>query len=194
MPANGPPGEVCLTYTFSHGGARFIGLDEYVDHDGKEVTVNQPWLDEELNQLGGIRFVFGHAPAYSVDKGDDDDLSAHPAERDRFWTSLADHCVTAYLCGHAHLYSRGEALGVDTVGRRHGRRASLRLRPVRGRPRAQRHLPRGGRRGLRQPLGYVVVTVNPARGTVSGTERVVDPATGKVTDADTFALPAGGCR
>lgn len=195
MPANGPPGEVCLTYAFSHGGVRFIGLDEYVDHDGEAETVNQPWLDEELNTSPEkIRFVFGHAPAYSVEKGDEGDLSEHHAERDRFWTSLADHCVTAYLCGHSHLYSRGEALGVTQLVVGIGGAPPSAYEPDAVEPALNTTYPGEAVTAAKQPLGYVVVTVDPAKGTVSGTERLVDPATGKVTDGDAFALPAGVCR
>jgi hypothetical protein len=67
MPENGPPGEVCLTYAFSYGGARFIGLDEYVPHRGQTETVDQAWLDGTLDATTEpIRIVFGWAWAGPV--------------------------------------------------------------------------------------------------------------------------------
>ena len=193
MPENGPQGEVCLTYAFSYGGARFIGLDEYVAHDGKKETVNQTWLDEQLNATTEpIRFVFGHAPAFSVG-GREDDLSVHPAERDRFWTSLADHCVTAYFCGHEHLYARGEARGVPQIIVGTGGAPPIALDPSAVDPALNVTYPEKAVAASLEPLGYLMVTVDPAKGTVTGTERVVEPATGNVTDGDMFLLPVARC-
>ena len=41
MPANGPPGEEKLSYSFTHKNAKFIALDNYIAHNGKKETVNQ---------------------------------------------------------------------------------------------------------------------------------------------------------
>ncbi len=188
MPANGPPDQVCLTYSFSYGGARFIGLDQYT---GMEETVDQDWLDAELNATPEpVRFVFGHEPAWSVSKGEDD-LSTHPDERDAFWTSLADHCVTAYFCGHEHLYARGEAQGVAQVIVGTGGAPASGFAPSAADPALQIDYPAEAVPASQAPLGYLVVRVDPANGTVSGTERVVDLATGQVTDGDAFDLAAG---
>ena len=35
MPANGPPGEDKLTYSFTHKGAKFLANDNYIAHNGK---------------------------------------------------------------------------------------------------------------------------------------------------------------
>jgi hypothetical protein len=193
MPADGPPGEVCLTYSFSYGGARFIGLDEYVAHDGKKQTVDQTWLDAQLNATTEpLRFVFGHAPAYGVG-GEEGDLSNHPDERDRFWTSLRNHCVTAYFCGHEHLYSRGEAGGVTQLVVGTGGAPPNAYDPAKVDPAINVSYPANASPAWPVPLGYLVIRVDPGRGTISGTERVVDPATGRVMDGDTFELPARRC-
>jgi hypothetical protein len=191
MPANGPQDEVCLTYSFSYGGARFIGLDEYVAHGGKKDTVNQTWLDGQLNASAEpIRFVFGHAPAYPV-AAEEGDLSAHTVERDRFWTSLADHCVTAYFCGHEHLYSRGEAFGVSQLIVGTGGAPSIAFDPTAVDPVLNVTYPAKDIATPKESFGYLMVAVDPANRTVFGTDRVLDPATGKVTAGDTFALSTG---
>ena len=193
MPGNGPPGEVCLTYAFSFGGARFIGLDEYAPHDGQTETVDQDWLDGTLNATTEpIRFVFGHAPAWSVD-ADEDDLSSHPAERDAFWTSLADHCVTAYLCGHEHLYARGEARGVTQVIVGTGGAPASAFKPSAADPALNISYPSEAVTAAEAPLGYLVIRVDPATGSVTGTERIVDRETGRATDGDMFVLAGERC-
>ena len=119
MPLNGPPGEERLTYSFTYKGAKFIAIDEYFPHDGLKETVNQSWVDQELtSNTRPFTFVFGHTPAYLVKDDSEDrgfDIAVHPVSRDTFWNSLADHHATAYFCGHAHIYVRGEKQGVQQV-------------------------------------------------------------------------------
>jgi len=85
LPANGPPGETNLSYSFVHRNALLVGLDNYASLH----RVNQPWLDQQLAARGSRPhiFVFGHEPAFKVFHGDG--LDDSPAERDAFWASLA---------------------------------------------------------------------------------------------------------
>jgi DNA repair exonuclease SbcCD nuclease subunit len=113
MPANGPRGEERLTYSFTHKGAKFVANDNYIAHNGLKETVNQSWVFGQLTQdTRPFTFVYGHSPAYAVVNDDEEDnyaLDAHPPQRDLFWNSLAENNVSAYFCGHAHLYARGES-------------------------------------------------------------------------------------
>jgi hypothetical protein len=99
LPANGPPGEENLTFSFAKGDVFIVGLDQYVTL----YEVNQPWLDSQfaLNTKPHV-FVFGHAPAFKVYHDDclDDNVSA----RDAFWNSIAAEGGRTYFSGHDHFY------------------------------------------------------------------------------------------
>ncbi len=99
LPANGPDGELNLTYSFVHHNALFVGLDEYVSLHG----VHQEWLDEQLAaNVQPHLFVFGHEPGFKVFHADN--LDAYPAGRDTLWESLSRAGAKVYLCGHDHFF------------------------------------------------------------------------------------------
>jgi hypothetical protein len=101
MPGNGPAGEVNVTYSLVHNNAFIAGLDVYSGHSHK---VNQAWLDSQLvtNTTRPHVFVFAHEPAYKADHVDC--LDDFPADRDAFWTSIANAGGRTYCCGHDHFY------------------------------------------------------------------------------------------
>jgi hypothetical protein len=73
-------------------------------------------------------FVVGHEPAYPMpdeDSGrlrhEDDSLNQHAANRDRFWSTLVNYGVIAYICGHTHNYSITDFDGVWQVDCGHAR-------------------------------------------------------------------------
>jgi predicted phosphodiesterase len=97
LPANGPAGEVGLSYSVEIENALFVALDEYVTLH----HVNQPWLDTQL--AGSTRphvFVFGHEPAFK--DFHTDCLGSAPLERNAFWSSLSRAGVKVYLTAHDH--------------------------------------------------------------------------------------------
>ena len=63
LPANGPTGEVNLTYSFTFDNIFVAAVDQYVNIN----RVNQTWLDGQFaaNTQPHV-FVFGHAPAFKV--------------------------------------------------------------------------------------------------------------------------------
>lgn len=99
LPANGPAGQVGLTYAFTRNNALFVGLDDYVDLH----RVDQAWLEATLaaNTRPHV-FVFGHEPAFKVRH--DDCLDDHPTERNAFWSSLSRAGAQVYFCGHDHFF------------------------------------------------------------------------------------------
>lgn len=102
IPKNGPPGEIGLTYSFSHKDAIIVCLDQYA---GGQHRVNQGWLDEQLGGYGCPHvFVCGHEPAFPI-RGSDS-LGFFPEARDIFWESIKRAGVRIYLCGHEHFYNR----------------------------------------------------------------------------------------
>ena len=102
LPANGPAGEVDLTYstTMTCSNAFFVGLDDYVNIH----QVNQSWLNQQLagNKLPHI-FGYGHEPAFKAFHTDC--LGSVPAARNTFWSSLTSSGAKVYLCGHDHFFN-----------------------------------------------------------------------------------------
>jgi len=102
MPANGPAGEVDLTYstTMTYSNAFFVGLDDYVNLH----QINQPWLNQQLagNKLPHV-FVYGHEPAFK--SFHTDCLGSVPDARNTFWSSLTSAGAKVYLCGHDHFFN-----------------------------------------------------------------------------------------
>jgi PKD repeat protein len=102
MPANGPAGEVDLTYstTMTCSNAFFVGLDDYVNIH----QINQPWLNQQLagNKLPHV-FVYGHEPAFK--SFHTDCLGSVPDARNTFWRSLTSAGAKVYLCGHDHFFN-----------------------------------------------------------------------------------------
>jgi len=112
VPANGPAGEVGLTYSFTHSNAFFVGLDQYQNPH----RVNQSWLDSQLaahsERLASNRFphvfVFGHEPAVQVSHSDC--LAYENTSRDLFLKSITEAGSRMYFCGHDHFYNRGRLI------------------------------------------------------------------------------------
>jgi para-nitrobenzyl esterase len=194
MPANGPPGEGKLTYSFIHDGAKFIAIDDYIAHDGQKETVNQSWVDGQLTQdTRPFIFVFGHSPAYLVDEDREDlpfSLAMHPEERDTFWRSMVENNVSAYLCGHAHLYVRAESAGLPQIVSGNGGAPMQGFDPAAADPALTIEYPQQPVAAADQKVGYLVITVHEDSGTFDGVQKVLNPATRVWETGDTFTLRA----
>ncbi len=114
---NGPAGSVETTYSWDHGNAHFIVLNEYwngetaagsdVATDGDIVQALYDWLAADLAaNTQPFVFVFGHEPAFPFHRHLVDSLNKYEARRDAFWNLLESYGVHAYFCGHTHFYSR----------------------------------------------------------------------------------------
>jgi predicted phosphodiesterase len=197
LPQNGPEYEKGLTYSVAHKGARFIGLDEYSDKKAVVVRgyINQPWLDRELERdEQSFVFVFCHTPAYQVGNYHQSpfpNLYSHPNERETLWMGFKKAGVSAYFCGHIHFYCRGTIDGIpqivignggaDTVvfdARMVDKAVKMEYPKVPYMNAADIH------------TGYVVITVDESTGSAVGTQKVMDPETGKWRIGDTFLLKA----
>ena len=131
----GPENGVETNYSFDYGDVHFSVLNEYYDGasdtatDGDVPTALHAWLDDDLtNTLKPIKIVIGHEPAYPQPdeesgrlRHEDDSLNAHASNRDRFWQTLVNRGVTAYICGHTHNYSVYQTDGVWQVDVGHAR-------------------------------------------------------------------------
>jgi hypothetical protein len=194
MPANGPPNETKLTYSFTHNGAKFILNDIYIAHNGKKETVNQSWVDDQLTQdKKPFMFVLGHSPAYLVDNDTEDipySLPTHQAERDNFWTSMVNDNVSAYFCGHAHLYVRADRQGLPQIVIGNGGAPMQGFDPAFVNPALTLEYPLTPITQSEQKVGYLLITVHENNGTFDGVQKVLNPVTGVWETGDTFTLKA----
>jgi len=194
MPANGPPGEEKLTYSFTYKGAKFIGIDNYIAHDGLKETVNQSWMDEQLTKdTRPFMFVFGHSPAYVVVNDTDDEdfaLATHPPQRDIFWESMVKTNVSAYFCGHAHLYARSESRNVQQIVSGNAGAHMIAFDPADIDPALTLEYPVKAIALKSQRVGYLVITVHEDTGTFDGIQKTLNPVTNVWETGDTFSLKA----
>jgi hypothetical protein len=131
----GPTGCPTTTYSFDHGPAHFVVLNEYCGVSGDDVTDGRipdhlyNWLTQDISATNKAHvFVFGHEPAYpqpDADNGrirhDYDSLNKYPANRNRFWSLLRERGVRGYICGHTHNYSVVRIQGVWQLDAGHAR-------------------------------------------------------------------------
>ncbi|MHB8162873.1 MAG: metallophosphoesterase family protein [Methanoregula sp.] len=194
MPANGPPGEDKLTYSFTHKGAKFLMNDNYIAHNGQKETVNQSWVNEQLTQdTRPFMFVLGHSPAYAVaNDAEEDDyaIDVHPPQRDIFWKSMVDNNVSAYFSGHSHLYARGESLGIQQVVSGNAGAHAITFDPAEVDPALTLEYPKTNITKTDQRVGYVVITVHEGTGMIDGVEKQLNPVTGSWETGDTFTIKA----
>jgi para-nitrobenzyl esterase len=192
MPTNGPPGEEKLTYSFTHNGAKFIATDDYIAHNGQKETVNQSWVDAQLTQdTRPFMFVFGHSPAYLVDMDKEDlpfSLAMHPEERTTFWKSMVNNHVSAYLCGHAHVYVRAESQGLPQIVSGNGGAPMQGFDPADADPTLTVKYPLKPVAANDQKVGYLVITVHEDSGTFDGIQKVLNPTTHVWETGDTFTI------
>lgn len=140
LPQNGPDSNKGYTYSFDYQGVHFVSVktDRYIEDDPDDPAKTKShyvsdldWLEADLKKAvsnhARFIFVFGHQPAFPnsthiVDSlpnagwiknhPDDPDADYYLKERDRFWALLAKYNVSAYLCGHDHVYGRQSKNGV----------------------------------------------------------------------------------
>jgi len=131
----GPVGAEETCYSFDHGSAHFVVLNEYYNGssdtgtDGDVTDALFAWLSADLKaNTKPIVFVAGHEPAFPQPDQDTgrlrhatDSLNKYTTNRDRFWSLLKDKGVTAYLCGHTHNYSRVKIDGLWQLDAGHAR-------------------------------------------------------------------------
>ena len=115
---DGPVGCEETTYSWDHGNAHFVTINEYWNgktDPGSDAATKGDIPPELLKWLEGnlkanrrpVVFVFGHEPAYpQARRHAGSSLNFWPQNRDAFWKLLEARGVQAYICGHTHFYSR----------------------------------------------------------------------------------------
>ncbi len=110
LPANGPSGELNLTYSVEHKNLLVLALDQYITSH----RVNQTWVNGKLSANTKTHIVaLGHEPAFKLDHSDC--LDDYPTNRDAFWTSLVDAGCQIYACGHDHFYNHAVVRDSDAA-------------------------------------------------------------------------------
>jgi predicted phosphodiesterase len=104
-PDNGP--EIAprgTVFSFDRENCHFVITNQYWDDPKGGYTDDQlDWIKQDLAASDQtFKFVFGHEPAFPIDRHVGDSLDADPAQRDWFWDILADNGVQAFFCGHTH--------------------------------------------------------------------------------------------
>jgi hypothetical protein len=131
----GPPGGIETTYSFEYGDVHFVVLNEYYDGNsdtGAKGDITDSlynWLIDDLNMNEKpIVLVFGHEPAYPQPDEETgrmrhlhESLDKYPDHRDRFWDTLVNYRVKAYVCGHTHNHSCVNINGVWQIDVGHAR-------------------------------------------------------------------------
>ena len=156
--------------------------------------MNQSWVTGQLTQdTRPFMFVFGHSPAYYVvndTKENGFSIDAHPQQRDIFWKSMVDNNVSAYFCGHAHLYVRGENQGVLQIVSGNAGAHAIPFDPVNVDPALTLKSPKTIIAKNDQKVGYIVFTVHESTGTVDGVEKELNPVTNEWENVDIFTIRA----
>ncbi len=131
----GPSGAVETCYSFDHGNAHCVVINQYYDgkrDDALDGEVPEPlynWLEDDLKNTGKkFIFVFGHEPLVSSPDLDNgrvrhrgDSLDKYPESSHRFWQLMRKHKVVAYFCGHTHNTSVCKINGIWQIDAGHAR-------------------------------------------------------------------------
>jgi hypothetical protein len=103
LPRNGPPGQEGLSYFVRKDDLLLVFINTAWSGIGGEGRVEIAWLDEVLTQHRQVRYklVLGHHPVHPIN-GFSGPYQRHLAEEQgrRFWQSLVQHQVLAYICSH----------------------------------------------------------------------------------------------
>ena len=113
-PALAPRGTV---FSFDRYNCHFVVTNQYWNDPKAGYTEEQlAWIGQDLaasNQA--FKFVFGHEPAFPLDRHVGDSLDADPVQRDLFWDVLVNNGVQAFFCGHTHNLSHIISSGVYQI-------------------------------------------------------------------------------
>jgi hypothetical protein len=103
---------------------------------------------------------------------------------------MVNNNVSAYFCGHAHLYVRAESSGLTQIVSGNGGAPMQAFDPASANPALTVKYPLVPISQKDQRVGYLVVTVHEDSRTFDGVQKVLNPATGIWETGDTFAIRA----
>lgn len=142
---NGPFDEKGLTYSFDYNNVHFVFVtsDRWHYGDPEDTTDDRrdwhyikhlDWLENDLKEAAkrnvNYTFIMSHEAAFPIGGHLRDALPNlgfnltlpldstrqwYLNQRDRFWKLLNDYRVSAYICGHEHLYGRQKVNNVYQI-------------------------------------------------------------------------------
>lgn len=142
---NGPDDEKGLTYSFDYNSVHFVAIntnrwdfgnpnDTSDDKRDNHYVKNLNWLEKDIKAAlaKGAKYIFvmGHEQPFPIGGHLRDGLpnlgpnlkmpldsvrKQFLAKRERFWKILSENKVSAYICGHEHLYGRQSINGVYQI-------------------------------------------------------------------------------
>lgn len=94
-------------YSFDYAGVHFTLLNtEEFNKEGRITGAQYTWLVNDLQSTNSAtKYIFGHRPMYPLSHLGDS-IDSNPEERVRLQQLFEDQNVTAYVCGHDHLFNR----------------------------------------------------------------------------------------
>jgi predicted phosphodiesterase len=108
------------TFSFDYGNSHFLMVDQYEDSSSSNPKPTMSsrlidWIGHDLkNTDKKYKFVFGHVPYVSAPDIDTGVYRSYslldiiPNKARQFWDTLSYYNVTAYVCGHSHMYSHNK--------------------------------------------------------------------------------------
>ncbi len=99
-PKNGPElAPQGTVFSFDRNNCHFVITNQYWDYPVGGYTDEQlEWIKQDLAASDqDFKFVFGHEPAFPIEKHIGDSLDADPGQRDLFWDALAENGVQAFF-------------------------------------------------------------------------------------------------
>ena len=117
-PNNGPNSAPRGTiFSFDRGRTHFVITNQYWNDEKGGYTDEQlGWIKQDLqSSQQDFKFVFGHEPAFPLDRHTGDSLDVDPEMRDVFWETLSNQGVDAYFCAHTHRMSVTKKQGVYQI-------------------------------------------------------------------------------
>jgi predicted phosphodiesterase len=104
-------------FSFEAENTHLVITNQYVNYPRGGYTSPQlKWIDQDLKtSQQPFKFVFGHEPAFPLDRHVGDSLDIDPSMRDEFWDILSENEVQAFFCGHTHHLSVIKSEGVYQI-------------------------------------------------------------------------------
>jgi hypothetical protein len=116
LPANGPEKYKGLTYSYDAGSVHFVSLTSEHPSQFHYIGDQLDWLEKDLKaNRQPYTFVFSHDPAFPVGPHTGSSLDAYPKDRDKLWKLMQTYKVSAFICGHEHLYNRSQQGGLTQL-------------------------------------------------------------------------------
>jgi hypothetical protein len=117
LPDNGPQNYLGHAYSLDLGPVHLVTFaSELPAHPHKIGKQQLAWLEKNLSSTTRpYTIVMSHDPAYPLGPHKGSSLDAYPDDRDALWQMLQKYKVSAYICGHEHLYFRSQRSGVTQI-------------------------------------------------------------------------------